>query len=141
MNMVKAVQWDEPLTQDEQQLHILLVEDSPVQQTLLAQFVRQLGHKVTVASNGLEAISAIRKDSCYSVILMDCEVPLMDGFQCTRLIREMAQPTDQKITIIGISSTASAEECFSAGMNDFLCKPFDRPLLAATLKRWVKVRH
>lgn len=68
-------------------------------------------------------------------------MPLMDGFQATRFIRELERVTDQQIAIIGVSSAASAEECFTAGMDDFLNKPTNKLILKAVLGRWIREKN
>lgn len=121
-------------------LRILLVEDSPLQQKLIAHLLTQLGHTVGLASDGFEALSAVQMDGCYDVVLMDCQLPLMDGLQTTRLIREAERKTGQQLAIIGISATASADDCFAAGMDDFLNKPICKPILKSVLGRYARAR-
>jgi CheY-like chemotaxis protein len=70
--------------------------------------------------------------------MMDCQMPLMDGFQATRFIRELERVTGQHTAIIGISAFASAEACFIAGMDDFLSKPLNKLLLKVVLGRWIR---
>lgn len=125
-------------TQNEHQLRVLLVEDSPLQQKAIVHVLQQLGHTVNLANDGFEALSAVQMDSCYDVILMDCEMPLMNGFQSTRFIRELQRITGQQTGIIGISASASADECFMAGMDDFLSKPLNKLILRAVLGRWIR---
>lgn len=122
---------------NEQHLRVLLVDDNLVQQKLVTLLLKQLGHTVRVASDGFEALSAVQLDSDYDVVLMDCQMPLMDGIQATRFIREAERITGQSLAIIGISAAASPEECFGAGMNDFLSKPLSKLALKAVLERWV----
>jgi CheY-like chemotaxis protein len=123
---------------DEHQLRVLLVEDNPVQQMLIAQLLKQLGHATSVVSDGFEALAAVRQDDCYDVILMDCQMPLMDGYQAARFIRELERVTSQQTHIIGISAFSSPDECFTAGMDDFLSKPLNKLLLKATLGRLIR---
>jgi CheY-like chemotaxis protein len=123
---------------NEHQLRILLVEDNPVHQMLMSHLLKQLGHAINVASDGFEALSAVQQDGCYDVVLMDCQLPLMDGFQATRFIREFERTSGQQITIIGISATASSERCFMAGMDDFLSKPLNKLVLQAVLARLIR---
>lgn len=132
------VQLSAEATQEVHALRVLIVEDSPVQQLVLSVLMKQLGHTVSVASDGFEALSALQMDRYHDVILMDCKMPLMNGFQATRLIREAERLTGQQIAIIGISSSALAEECFEAGMDDFLCKPFNRATLKSLLGYWIR---
>jgi CheY-like chemotaxis protein len=127
--------------QGRQQLSVLLVEDSVFQQVLIAHMLKQLGHEVSVANDGFEALSAIQLNRCYDVILMDCRMPLMDGFLATKFIREAEQITGQRIAIIGISADTSPEACFVAGMDDFLSKPLNKLILKATLGRWIRKKY
>jgi CheY-like chemotaxis protein len=124
--------------QDGHQLQVLLVDDSPTQQVLISYLLRQLGHQVDTASDGFEALSAIQSDKRYDVILMDCQMSLMDGFQATRFIRKLEHLTCKQIAIIGISASALPEECFEAGMDDFLRKPLNKLLLKTTLGRSIR---
>jgi len=129
---------EEHATEDGHELHILLVDDSQFQRLLLGHLLRKLGHSVTIASDGFEALSAVQLDRCYDVILMDCQMPLMDGLVATRFIREIERVTGQQIAIIGMSANASAEECFMAGMDDFLRKPLSNVILKTVLSRWIR---
>jgi two-component system, sensor histidine kinase and response regulator len=107
------------------QANILLVEDSPINQTVLSGMLMQLGHHVTVASSGDEAVQHCRRIR-YDVVLMDIQMPEIDGYEATRRIRA-AEPTDAMPTQI-IALTAHAmprdrEQALAAGMDDFLVKP------------------
>jgi two-component system, sensor histidine kinase and response regulator len=127
-----------PSNADEHQLRVLLVEDSPIQQMLITQLLKQLGHATSVVSDGFEALAAMRQDDCYDAILMDCQMPLMDGYQAAKFIRELERGTSQHMHIIGISAFASQDECFTAGMDDFLSKPLNKLLLKAILGRLIR---
>jgi CheY-like chemotaxis protein len=115
-----------------------VVEDSLVQQRVVAHLLRQMGHEVSVANEGFEALSAVRRDGKYDVIFMDCQMPLMDGIQSTRLIREIERLMGQKNYIVGVSATASADECIAAGMDEFMGKPLKKFVLETTLGRLIK---
>jgi CheY-like chemotaxis protein len=115
-------------------LKVLVVEDSPLQQVLLALMLKQLGYTVSFASDGFEAISAIRQTR-YDAILLDCQLPLMSGIQATKYIRDLSKLTKRNPTIIGISATASRTQCLEAGMDDFLPKPVSRAVLREALSR------
>lgn len=137
--LLDKIQLKEQSTQECDSLRVLLVDDSPLQQMWLSHVLRQHGHVVTVASDGFGALSAIELDRRYDVIVMDCQMPLMDGFQATRFIRKKEQITGRRIAIIGISATASEEECCSAGMDAFLAKPLNQSNLQATLRRAMRL--
>ncbi|MDZ4834225.1 MAG: response regulator [Candidatus Melainabacteria bacterium] len=124
-------------TEDQQQLRILLVEDNPLQQHLTARLLRQLGHAVTTANDGFEALSVIQQCRI-DVVIMDCQMPLMDGFEATRLIKELSVRKNKKIAIIGVSVSEAADDCFKAGMDDFLRKPLNKQILKAILSRWIR---
>jgi CheY-like chemotaxis protein len=114
---------------------ILVVEDSLLQQKLMVILLRQRGYNIGTANNGLDAIFAIRL-MWYDVILMDCQLPLMDGLQATQFIRQSEQRTGKPIIIVGISSSVSGQQCLKAGMNDYLPKPVNFSILSAMLERW-----
>lgn len=135
---VDIIEMADSSTQDGPQLCVLLVEDNPVQQILVTHLLKQLGHAPCIASDGFEALSAVQRDRCYDVILMNCQMPLMDGFQATRFIREVESITGQQIAVIGISADASPDACFTAGMDDFLRKPLNKLLLKVALGRWIR---
>jgi CheY-like chemotaxis protein/HPt (histidine-containing phosphotransfer) domain-containing protein len=120
---------------------VLLVEDNLVNQAVaLGMLSKLLGpNKVTVANNGREAIEALGK-SHFDLILMDCHMPEVDGFQATREIRKREAPTGKRLPIIALTANAMAqdrEECLSAGMDDHLGKPFSRKQIQEALERWL----
>ena len=115
-------------------LDVLIAEDNPVNQMLIAAFVRRMGHALTVVENGRRAVAAAAADH-YDVILMDMQMPEMDGLAATRAIRASAGPCADT-TIIALTADASPERrrfYDGAGLSDFLTKPIDRAALAARL--------
>jgi len=122
-------------------LNILVVEDNALQQQIVSLLLRHLGHSVTIASDGFEALSEVQQNFSYDVILMDCQMPLMDGFEATRLIKEFMRLKKRQIAIIGVSAGVSPEECFAAGMDDFLRKPVNKQILTAILSRWTRQKR
>ncbi len=116
---------------------ILLVEDNEINQEVAKQLLEATGLTVDLAWNGAEALERV-KTRRYDVILMDMQMPVMDGLEATRLIREL--PGLSNLPIIAMTANAFEEDrqqCIAAGMNDFLSKPFDPEMLLAMLIRWI----
>jgi CheY-like chemotaxis protein len=116
---------------------VLLVEDHPVNQKLAVALLQRLGYTVELAVNGLEAVQAAAMGA-YALILMDMQMPEMDGLEATRLIRQSAGP-NQSAPIIALTANAmqaDLDACRSAGMNEVLTKPIDRKLLAVCMNQW-----
>ncbi|MDA0204135.1 MAG: response regulator [Acidobacteria bacterium] len=116
---------------------ILVAEDNPVNQLLMTKVLKKMGHTAEIVPDGRQAVeAALRGD--YSVILMDCQMPEMDGFEATAQIRQRENPA-KRIPIIALTANAMKgdnERCFEAGMDDYLSKPIDLTLLAEALQRW-----
>lgn len=146
-------------------VRILLVEDNIVNQKLAVRLLKKLGYEADVAGNGEEALKILEQQT-YDAILMDCQMPHLDGFEATKEIRrrevrsaasseqaleenvQMAsqltiknwQPTPKRIPIIALTANATKgdrERCLDAGMDDYLTKPIHPPDLKATLQRWL----
>jgi len=116
---------------------ILLVEDHPINQKLASALLGKLGYEVALAVNGLEGVKAAA-ESPYALILMDMQMPEMDGLEATRLIRSTEGP-NQHAPIIALTANAMQSDldaCRAAGMNDVLTKPIDRKLLAVCMNHW-----
>ena len=117
---------------------ILLVEDNRINQQLALVLLKRLGYVADLAENGREALVASRAKS-YALILMDMQMPELDGLQATRAIRQEC-PRNQKTPIIALTANAMQSDrdaCQAAGMDDFLSKPFTRQQLASCLERWM----
>jgi CheY-like chemotaxis protein len=115
---------------------VLLVEDNPVNQMVAQAMLGQLRHEVEVARNGQEALDALGR-SKYDVILMDCQMPVMDGFEATRAIRALDGDVN-RIPIVAMTANAMKEDrqrCLDAGMNDYLAKPVSVRDLASVIGR------
>jgi two-component system sensor histidine kinase/response regulator len=115
-------------------LRILLAEDNVVNQKVAQLLLRQLGQRADIATNGIEAVSALKRQH-YDVVLMDCQMPEMDGFDATREIREQI-PQERQPYIVAITANAlegDREDCLRAGMDDYIAKPVDRAHLRAIL--------
>ncbi len=110
------------------QLKVLLTEDNAVNQLIISSLLKQIGIEADIASNGEEAFSLVSKASpCYDVVLMDCEMPILNGLEATKQIRTWEQHTQRKaVHIIALTAHALPEyqqRCLDAGMNDYLTKP------------------
>ncbi len=119
---------------------ILLVEDHPINQTLTRDILVQVGCNVDVAEDGQQAVSAVRdRPEPYDAVIMDVQMPVMDGFEATRVIRDELSKTD--LPIIAMTAYVLGDErkcCLAAGMNDYVAKPIHIPDLYATLIRWIE---
>ncbi|MFE1601105.1 PAS domain-containing hybrid sensor histidine kinase/response regulator [Methylobacterium sp. ID0610] len=127
-----------PLARPARPGRILLVEDLIVNQDLARAVLERAGHAVDIANDGLEAIAAVQAKP-YDLVLMDVQMPGMDGVTATRHIRALAQPVAH-IPIIAMTANvlpAQVSEFLAAGMNDHLSKPFRRDELQAAIDRWI----
>ncbi|MGN7935662.1 ATP-binding protein [Pseudomonas sp. 22447] len=117
--------------------HVLLVEDNPVNQTVIEAMLRSLGFAISIASDGAQAIRSAESLK-FDLILMDCRLPIVDGYEATRQIRQL--PGCDQLPIVALTANAlqgDREACLAAGMNDYLAKPFKRVDLQQILQRWV----
>ncbi len=118
-------------------LRVLLAEDNPVNQQIAAELLESAGIEVTVVSNGLAALDAVSLSGPFDAVLMDVQMPEVDGLEAARRIR--AQTRFAQLPIIAMTANASHEDradCLAAGMNDFEAKPIEPSRLFATLNRW-----
>ena len=129
--------------------HILVAEDNAVNQAVAVAMLKGSGCKVEVVSTGLEAVESTRKDQ-YDLILMDCQMPEMDGYEATRAIKKREASINRSngdkvasappLPIIAVTAHAMEgdhEKCLEAGMDDYLCKPFTRDQLYSVLTKWL----
>lgn len=115
-------------------LHVLVAEDNKINQQLAAVMLRNIGHKVDVVENGEEAVEAVRT-GIYDVVLMDVQMPLLDGKQATERIRALPPPAN-RVTIIAVTAhamTGAREEYLAAGMDEYLPKPIEPGILFGKL--------
>ncbi|MCY1394415.1 Sensor histidine kinase RcsC [compost metagenome] len=117
--------------------NVLLVEDNPVNQAVIEAMLRSLGFNVCVVGDGAQAIEQVKAQG-YAAVLMDCRLPIVDGYQATERIRQL--PGCARLPIIALTANAlqgDRERCLKAGMNDYLAKPFKRTDLQQILQRWL----
>ena len=116
--------------------HLLIAEDNAINRTVAQGLLKKLGYRnVETVNNGQEALDAVRT-SQYDLILMDCLMPELDGYEATRALRERGV----SLPIIAMTANTMAgdrEKCLSAGMNDYVAKPISAPVLAEVLDRWL----
>src|SRR5205814_4841143 len=116
-------------------LRILLVEDNTVNQKLALRLLERMGYRADVAGNGLEALEALQRQN-YDVILMDVQMPEMDGLEASRAIHE-SWPAEQRPRIVAMTANAmqgDRAECLAAGMDDYLTKPIQVKALQEALE-------
>jgi signal transduction histidine kinase/CheY-like chemotaxis protein len=123
---------------------ILVVEDNLVNQRVAQHMLLRLGHSVDLAENGREALERL-STSQYDLVLMDCQMPEMDGLEATTHIRRLDSTVlDHDVPVIAMTANAfdeDRERCLAAGMNDFLSKPVHRPTLEGMIERWAAGRQ
>jgi CheY-like chemotaxis protein len=122
---------------------ILVVEDNAVNREVAAGMLENLGYRSEAAVNGLLALEAVA-ETTYAAVLMDCQMPVMDGLTATQEIRRREAGSGGRMPIIALTANAmeaNRERCLAAGMDDFLPKPFTQVQLAAVLGRWAPVAH
>ncbi|WP_347469939.1 response regulator [Burkholderia stagnalis] len=120
---------------------VLLVEDNPVNQQIALAMLEDTGYAVEVAENGREALDRLLEDR-FDVVLMDCQMPLMDGFEATQWLRlREAETGAARLPVIALTANAISgdrERCLAAGMDDYLSKPFSRDALLKMLARFAR---
>jgi signal transduction histidine kinase/ActR/RegA family two-component response regulator len=121
-------------------LHVLIAEDNPVNEHLARRMLEKWGHRVEVARNGAEAVEATTRTS-FDLVLMDVQMPEMDGLQATRVIRQRERLGSARLPILAVTARAGGEDanaCIAAGMDGYVSKPFRRDELVAAMKRVVQ---
>lgn len=119
---------------------VLLAEDNLVNQKLATLLLQQLGLSVDVVENGRKAVQAVERNE-YAVILMDCQMPDMDGFEATKAIRKLETLRGTYTPIIAVTALAMVgdrERCIAVGMDDYISKPIDRQVLKIKLNHWTQ---
>ena len=117
-------------------LRILLVEDNEVNQMVASMLLKKMGYQTDTAENGQLAIEALEQKH-YDLVLMDCQMPVMDGYETTRRIRQ--NPEWNNLPVIAMTANVmqgDKDDCFASGMNDYITKPYNREQLCAAITRW-----
>jgi CheY-like chemotaxis protein len=117
---------------------VLVAEDNPVNSKVVQAMLGQLGLEVALVENGWAAHELATRDR-FDLVLMDCQMPELDGLEATRLIRRSGVPFSQ-VPIVALTANAMAgdrEKCLEAGMNDYLAKPINLKLLRSMVHRWL----
>jgi len=128
-----------PRDPSRQARRVLVVEDNAANLKVTVRMVERLGYRTDVANNGTEAVSMVGLGH-YDAVLMDCQMPEMDGYEATREIRK-AEPSEQRVPIIAMTAAALSgdrERCLAAGMDDYISKPVKLHIVAAVLERWLE---
>jgi CheY-like chemotaxis protein len=121
----------------DRQAPVLVVEDNPTNQRVVGLLLRKWGYRSVVVENGREAVAACGEQD-FGAVIMDCQMPVMDGLEATRTIRAR-EPGEQRVPIIALTAGAdlsSRENCLAVGMDDYLTKPVDARQLESALARW-----
>jgi CheY-like chemotaxis protein len=117
---------------------ILLVEDDHINRSVALGVLEKFGFRADVAENGEEALAALKKGT-YDLVLMDCRMPVMDGYEATRRIRSL-DGAAARVPVVAMTASAMSgerEKCIASGMDDYLIKPISRAALLETLIRWL----
>jgi len=120
-------------------MRVLLAEDSVVNQMITERMLQQMDHSVAIATNGQEAVDLFQRQ-VFDLVLMDCNMPKMNGFEATRIIRSLkSKSTLADVPIIALTSDGdqeSRDKCLNAGMNDFIIKPASVEMLRDKIEQW-----
>lgn len=118
-------------------LRVLLVEDNQVNQLVASSMLKKFGHEVVVAEHGKEALDHLESDGAFDMVLMDCQMPVMDGYEATRIIRQ--DPKWADLPVIAVTANVmqgDRDDCMKSGMNDYITKPYNRNDLITVIRRW-----
>jgi CheY-like chemotaxis protein len=121
-------------------LKILIAEDNQMNQRVMTRLLELLGHQPHVAKNGVEAVTALNSQN-FDLILMDCHMPEMDGYEATRAIRELESQSGRHIPIIGLTAATMQQEldqCLAAGMDEYVTKPVPKDILQEKLQSYAR---
>ncbi len=121
-------------------IKILMAEDNPINQRVGKLILQRAGYDIDLVADGNEAVAAHRAHR-YELILMDCQMPRMDGFEASRRIRLLGQPQPVIVAVTANALVGERERCLSAGMDDYLSKPFQAEQLIAVVRKWLHNRQ
>lgn len=116
---------------------ILLAEDNPVNQRVACRVLEKQGHQVVIANNGREALDALEREQ-FDLVLMDVQMPEMDGLEATAILRERERETGRHLTVVAMTAhamTGDRERCLSSGMDDYISKPIHAEQLLNLVRR------
>jgi CheY-like chemotaxis protein len=132
-------------SQPSETITILVVEDNPINQIVATEILEQADYQVEVANDGAEAIARIGKGGI-DLVLMDCQMPVLDGFAATRQLRELEatnqMPYSERMPVIALTANAlkgDREACLEAGMDDYITKPMQSDTLFKAVSRFIPV--
>jgi len=140
---IVAESTQQPVTQIPQVLvgHVLLVEDNPVNQIIATKMLEKNGLSFEVANNGEEAVNRLKAEHDFDLVLMDCQMPIMDGYAATQALREFeVESSKGHLPVIAMTANAmegDREKCLDAGMDDYVSKPVNQQALKETLAKWL----
>jgi CheY-like chemotaxis protein len=117
-----------------------MAEDNPINQRVGKLILQKAGFEVSLVNDGREAVAAHREHG-FEVILMDCQMPTMDGFEAARTIRALDGPQPAIIAVTANALVGEREKCLEAGMNDYLSKPFQAGELVSLVKKWAEIKR
>jgi CheY-like chemotaxis protein len=129
---------------EKRHVRILLAEDNDINQKVAMNILKKLGYKADIAVNGMEAVNALEKDS-YDLVLMDVQMPEMDGFEATKTIRNPdSKVRNHNIPVIAMTAHAMKEDrqrCLDHGMDDYMSKPINPEELSKKIEKWATVNN
>ncbi len=120
-------------------IRILMAEDNAINQRVGKLILQRAGFRIDLVGDGYEAVEAHRANP-YHVILMDCQMPVMDGFEACRHIRELGPPQPAIVAVTANALVGERNRCLAAGMDDYLSKPFQAEQLVGIVKKWLDKR-
>lgn len=123
------------ISSNENSVRILMAEDNAINQRVGKLILQRAGFKIDLVADGSEAVAAHQANP-YDLILMDCQMPTMDGFEASRRIRQLDGKQPVIVAVTANALLGERERCLEAGMNDYLSKPFQAEQLVAVVKKW-----